>query len=704
VCGDMLELLQGLCHMSVLGLFDFVDKRWELVVDYSRADKSSFSSILFSQNPVSAACHRWQFQIMALMVGCFYAYMGFQGIKAREVLMGEYSFGPYKHYRLETMLTRNGSERADVWGPGVSDFGVLGLSRCAPTLPVEQPSFSGPVGSSFVVSFPEGRSMTGWYLRSGAVNGSEPQDPKYFDVWATNDDIALGDGSCALARADGKWWERGDTTDWCGGRWVQVGSPKWGFMGFMRDGKAWDFRKIGIELPLDRGLLQTFILRPAPEEFDYAHIYNNFAGTMAGVFTVVAGVVSNHFPGVPPPPLVLGFHVGVRMLLMTSGAFVAIRMGQIHLVLEYFTKAVPDFFIVAMCLRQGPWVRQGLAAIVVVSFVGSIMLSLYSHSVVVLPSGIGMAFFGLSLLFLRALAIRRSKRLVREDQARYDRLYTSLVQAEDSKVEIEHLGKVVQMIGLDEKNNCQQYNHLLVSMLPPRQRTQHYRNSSTQIPVNPLFLDLDRVFIPGRTDPDSKVTSINQLYASAAISFKLMCPLIKAWAEKSDGMFKLRNRGGVSSDASSSESEPVFVKWNDVKGDADKMQQIVFPTLKRFGRAVEKLLRSYGHDPSKLLDICRHCIIFATVSDLTRALGSIITDENVRVERLKNRLSPDHSSDETAGYRDVCLNLRVVNEAALSLGVDTHMCEVQLVLVDFAKLRTAEGHKRYVQARNHVGV
>jgi len=381
-------------------------------------------------------------------------------------------------------------------------------------------------------------------------------------------------------------------------------------------------------------------------------------------------------------------------------------MGQTHLALEHLARSLPSSVITAFCLVQGPWVVQVLAAHVIVSFGTWMPLSFWFWRRVEIPltGTLALGVF-LVLALFRKLALRRSRRLVREDQARYDMLYESLLQAEDSKTEIEHLGKVVQMIGLDDKNTCRQYNHMLVSKLPATQQTQYYRNlAMRQISVNPLFLDLDHVFIPGRTDTDSTVSSINQLYASAAIAYNLLSPLISAWAESSDGMFRLRKRDGGFYDASSMDSEPVFVKWNDVKDDAAMVDQVMFPSLKRLGRAVEKMQRSYGHDPSKLLDICRHSITFATVSDLTRALGRIITDDNVRVERLKNRLSPDHSSDETAGYRDVCLNLRVVNEAALSLGVDTHMCEVQLVLVDFAKLRTAEGHKRYVQARNHVGV
>eukprot|EP00285_Hemiselmis_virescens_P013324 CAMPEP_0173384016 /NCGR_PEP_ID=MMETSP1356-20130122/6591_1 /TAXON_ID=77927 ORGANISM="Hemiselmis virescens, Strain PCC157" /NCGR_SAMPLE_ID=MMETSP1356 /ASSEMBLY_ACC=CAM_ASM_000847 /LENGTH=55 /DNA_ID=CAMNT_0014339167 /DNA_START=79 /DNA_END=242 /DNA_ORIENTATION=- len=55
------------------------------------------------------------------------------------------------------------------------------------------------------------------------------------------------------------------------------------------------------------------------------------------------------------------------------------------------------------------------------------------------------------------------------------------------------------------------------------------------------------------------------------------------------------------------------------------------------------------------------------MTHLTNCLGIIVTDDNVRVERLKNRMSPSYNSDETGGYRDVCINLCVVNKQAKDL-------------------------------------
>jgi hypothetical protein len=59
-----------------------------------------------------------------------------------------------------------------------------------------------------------------------------------------------------------------------------------------------------------------------------------------------------------------------------------------------------------------------------------------------------------------------------------------------------------------------------------------------------------------------------------------------------------------------------------------------------------------------------------------------------QVVRAKNRLDAGGGAAAAAGgYRDVALNLRVATAAARSLGVDGHVCEVQLVLQSFHALK-----------------
>ena len=57
--------------------------------------------------------------------------------------------------------------------------------------------------------------------------------------------------------------------------------------------------------------------------------------------------------------------------------------------------------------------------------------------------------------------------------------------------------------------------------------------------------------------------------------------------------------------------------------------------------------------------------------------------------RVKNRLDPDYDAEESGGYRDVGLNLRVVTAETRRLGVETHVCEVQLLLRTFAELKVS---------------
>jgi len=145
------------------------------------------------------------------------------------------------------------------------------------------------------------------------------------------------------------------------------------------------------------------------------------------------------------------------------------------------------------------------------------------------------------------------------------------------------------------------------------------------------------------------------------------------------------------------------VKWVDVKDDPQLRDRVHWPLLKRSTRAVEKLARVYKGNVSRLSDIVRFSLFFDTFADLTQALGVIVTDFDVKVERVKSRMSLVHDGNATAGYRDVLLNLRVCTKEAAMLGCDTHLCEVQLVLKSFGELKTAQGHRRYVQFRDLRG-
>ncbi len=92
-------------------------------------------------------------------------------------------------------------------------------------------------------------------------------------------------------------------------------------------------------------------------------------------------------------------------------------------------------------------------------------------------------------------------------------------------------------------------------------------------------------------------------------------------------------------------------------------------------------------DVSKLVDICRQSIVFDSVGGIVACLSSILQDKDVEVLRIKNKLDPAYNSAQSAGYRDVALNIRVVTPEAQALGVNAHVCELQLLLRQYAELK-----------------
>ena len=95
----------------------------------------------------------------------------------------------------------------------------------------------------------------------------------------------------------------------------------------------------------------------------------------------------------------------------------------------------------------------------------------------------------------------------------------------------------------------------------------------------------------------------------------------------------------------------------------------------------------YLQDASRLVDLCRQSIVFDDAADISTCLHNISTDPDVKIVRVKNRLDPAYNAAVSAGYRDVVLNLKICNEKTVDLGVNEHVCEVQLVHRLFAELK-----------------
>ncbi len=106
-------------------------------------------------------------------------------------------------------------------------------------------------------------------------------------------------------------------------------------------------------------------------------------------------------------------------------------------------------------------------------------------------------------------------------------------------------------------------------------------------------------------------------------------------------------------------------------------------------------------DVARLVDLCRHNIIFNDTMDIVVCLRMINADPDIRVVRVKNRLDTDYKASISRGYRDVMINLQISNELTKALGVDLHVCEVQLIPQQFAQLKVHSYYSNYtIQSLN----
>jgi hypothetical protein len=87
------------------------------------------------------------------------------------------------------------------------------------------------------------------------------------------------------------------------------------------------------------------------------------------------------------------------------------------------------------------------------------------------------------------------------------------------------------------------------------------------------------------------------------------------------------------------------------------------------------------------VDICRQSIYFNSIIDICSCLTAISKDPDIALVRIKNRFDPALDSVSSAGYRNLAVNLRVDTPETRALGIETHICEVQLLLLHMAVIK-----------------
>lgn len=112
-------------------------------------------------------------------------------------------------------------------------------------------------------------------------------------------------------------------------------------------------------------------------------------------------------------------------------------------------------------------------------------------------------------------------------------------------------------------------------------------------------------------------------------------------------------------------------------------EPLIPKTLKARKRSEEKIAADYGGDASRITDLARSSVIFATEAQVLQALEVLQQDMNVI--RIKNRFA-----NPVNGYRDVLLNILMPNK---------HIVEMQLHLRTILDAKYEFGDKIYQEIR-----
>jgi len=123
-------------------------------------------------------------------------------------------------------------------------------------------------------------------------------------------------------------------------------------------------------------------------------------------------------------------------------------------------------------------------------------------------------------------------------------------------------------------------------------------------------------------------------------------------------------------------------------------------SVKSPSRAVQKVWRTYKGNPQFLLDLVRTSVTCDTPSDVLATLQRIQADPAVIIVRAKNRLDPAYDSSQSGGFRNICLNLVVVDDTTCKACTESFVCELQLTLRAIHDRKTEGGHKRFVIFRD----
>ena len=216
-----------------------------------------------------------------------------------------------------------------------------------------------------------------------------------------------------------------------------------------------------------------------------------------------------------------------------------------------------------------------------------------------LALGLYLTFSAAIFYWLRWRVVRRARQLVLQDRRRYDSFWAEVLQSQGADC-LDLRAKAQALIACLPAATPQQMTRSQnISRASPFRRLIHPKepvlagegglNVSSWWNRHVFRLQARAVLYP--------LFSLDQLFVQAVCAFPLLLRKVQQWAAASCGLFpcqRLKDDNCVT-----------FAKFAEQNRFCDFREGFKWCRLKSVPRAVEKVIRAYGLDVSRLVDVCR---------------------------------------------------------------------------------------------------
>eukprot|EP00960_Hanusia_phi_P028102 747212-Hanusia_phi.AAC.1 len=648
---SMTDLLMGAKGMVPGGFIDHLVHSVEAGVQDAGA-----GSVIFSSRPISNAIHKLAFQVMLVLNGIVLTLTFFLAQHPPLVELMEGSQFAVSHARVSVLETRSPHANASL--------AHVSFLNCSSKF---TPSLRASNGSHFFFSFPRPIVADGWEFYTSSADTSFQQDPISLELHVSKDSHLLDPMDLNESS-----WELKSKFD-------------------CRLSSATALCESDVaNVTMTRNVRYHFDLRMSWQYiFELISMGLKLFGNVGTPMLAAAGFIY-----LGRTALASAFHV-VGVLDIIVAIFTPLSLFEFFQC--FFGGVIQLMYGLVLQTKEGHTIKFLPVFIFARSFTNTLMINLREAKFSVTSNSLrldvmSLIFLWITLLLSRRRLLHQSFKQIEQDISAYDELWRQVARDKSNLVELNEAVAKIRTKSPAEQQLA------LTSAEMMRLRTCVGLGSifSTQQAHRPqpclaskgitLASALDAAKHLSLTSPHLKVTSLEQLYVQAFLLEPIFFAKIKH--------ISVRCRCFLLSDGSAKGCTR-YISLKEVADEPDRACMIRRPSIKSVTRAIQKAVRSYGGDVSRLLDIVRYALVFEDLEELKQAVEVILEDPHIHIVRVKNRFDESYPSNESGGYRDICLNIRISTQYTRKFFIDRHLCELQLVLKSFMELRNENGHKNY---------